>query len=404
MFTQQHFTGLKWFGGFAVSGLAQTVYISEPFTTHTTGTVYTWNPNGSQTLTPLNTGSITLWAPGGLALDSSGNLYIVDIGDCANSYGPAEPGKIVVVPAAAGQQPYILDTGNILVHPAALAIDRQGNLFVGDGGSDYCTANGSVTDFYVKFPFGGGTPTMLSMGSLTVYFPDALKTDAAGNLYIADGGPDDLNNGSGQIVLVPVNGGAPSQLNIPGLVSPADISIDAAGQLYVIDEFAPNQISVVPPGAGAQPYAISLSSNMLNSALGMAPIGNGQGFLIANGVGPGILTNIDFFYGYAAGLSFPATAVGSQSSPLTSTLLNVGNLPLTLGNPAYNESGQIAAFPIQSTSTCANSLVLDPAERCMVDAVFAPSASGSFTGGLTFTTNGFSPLGPPLVTLTGTTP
>ncbi len=399
---QQEFTGLKWVSAFAVSGLDQTIYVAEAYTTHTTGLVYKWNPNVSQTLTPLNTGAITLWAPYGLALDSSGNLYIADSGDCANSYGPAEPGKIVVVPPGTGEQPYVLNTGTLLAHPAAVTVDRQGNLFVGDGGADVCTANGSITDFYVKFPVGGGTPTVLSTSPLTVYFPDALIMDPAGDLYIADSGPDNLNDGSGQVVIIPANGGSASRVNIPGLVQPAGISIDAAGQLYVADTFAPNQITVVPPGTGTEPYVMPVSSNNLNYMLAMAPLSNGQGFLIGDASGTFPLSSVDVVYGYKTGLTFPATAVGSQSSPLVSTLVNVGNLPLTLGNPDYNASGQSAVFPIQSTSTCANGLILDPAVSCGVEAAFTPTTSGSFSSTLTFTTNGFVPLGAPSVTLTGT--
>jgi hypothetical protein len=191
-------------------------------------------------------------------------------------------------------------------------------------------------------------------------------------------------------------------------VVPAGLSIDAANQLYVIDEYNPNQITVVPPHF-VEPYVISFASNSFTAPSAIAAVPGGQGFIVTDVGEPGNNPRSSVFTlsGVSAGLNFPNTAVGSQSAALPATIVNIGNLSLSFLNPEYTASGQSADFPVQSTSTCPEWVVLGSAQGCSVNPAFAPVASGSFTATLTFsfsTGDGFEALGIPSVTLTGTAP
>jgi hypothetical protein len=194
---------------------------------------------------------------------------------------------------------------------------------------------------------------------------------------------------------VPHDGSAAS-IVVPAYGLPGSLSFDAAGDLDVLYSY-PGAITVFPPGGGSS-YSVPFSApDQLEDAEFLTPAMGGQSALFGDPVdGNFLLLN-----GTQAALSFPATQSGSQSSPMTGDVLNIGNVPLTLGNPAYSESGQSADFPIQSSTTCSNSLVLDPAVNCGITALFGPSASGSFAATLALSTNGFTS-GPVSVSLTGT--
>ena len=91
----------------------------------------------------------------------------------------------------------------------------------------------------MKVPAGGGTATKLSytISGAPVIFPQALTTDTAGNLYIADVG--DGQTTFGDLVVVPANTGVPSYIPTGSytLNGPAGLGFDPALNLYVLDGY-----------------------------------------------------------------------------------------------------------------------------------------------------------------------
>ncbi|WP_146175403.1 hypothetical protein [Paraconexibacter algicola] len=97
---------------------------------------------------------------------------------------------------------------------------------------------------------------------------------------------------------------------------------------------------------------------------------------------------------YAAG---PVTLGAATTTTVTAT--NSGENPVTLAPPAVTGSG----FAIRPTgTTCADGLVLAPDETCTVALVFAPTAAGDATGGLTLAYTAKGGGGPATTALTGT--
>jgi sugar lactone lactonase YvrE len=132
------------------------------------------NADGSDTLARFN-------LPIGLAIDQGGNIYVSDFGN--NSVR-----KLVVQPAVRtlagnGLTDYLEGTGTgaHINNPYSISLDAAGTLYFEDGGRRFrkCTPAGT-TSF-----LAGGDPQ-------GVNFPEetGTVTDAAKNLYIADGNPN----------------------------------------------------------------------------------------------------------------------------------------------------------------------------------------------------------------------
>ncbi len=106
--------------------------------TATAGVVYSVAGLGGSTLTPVSTGTVTLSAPYGLALDGAGNLFIADF----------DNGQLVEVPTTTGLAPSVVNTGGLLQHPISVAIDSLGNIYIGDAGPGGLDASSSEPWLY----------------------------------------------------------------------------------------------------------------------------------------------------------------------------------------------------------------------------------------------------------------
>ena len=150
-------------------------------------------------------------------------------------------GAVYTAPAAnrSSVTKLTISGGVTLDHPVALAFDPSGNLYIGDTGPDGSGATATNPGFIVKVPVGGGTATKLSytISGAPVIFPQALATDTAGNLYIADAGDGQTN--FGDLVVVPANTGTPSYISTGSytLSEPAALGFDPALNLYVLDGY-----------------------------------------------------------------------------------------------------------------------------------------------------------------------
>jgi hypothetical protein len=97
-----------------------------------------------------------------------------------------------------------------------------------------------------------------------------------------------------------------------------------------------------------------------------------------------------------ASLSFPATAVGSSSSPLQVTATNYSTSNVTLNGAAASGDYAIVSF---GSNPCANGTVLSPGASCTFGVTFDPTVTGTIPGVATF--NNSSANAPQTVSLTG---
>jgi len=204
---------------------------------------------GPATAAPLD-------GPTGLAVDSSGALYIADYQD--SRIRKVSGGTITTV-AGNGKCGYSGDGGPAIgaevCWPSGLAVDSSGNLYIAD--SSYVvrkiSAAGTITTFAGNGTSGysgdGGPATAAQLGT-----PDGVAVDGSGNVYIADNPNNcirkvDSNGiittfaGTGVAGFAGDNGPAAAAR----LSGPAGLALDLAGNLYIADS-ANVRVRVVTPG------------------------------------------------------------------------------------------------------------------------------------------------------------
>ncbi len=183
--------------------------------------------------------------PTGVALDSSGNLYIAD---AANNVvrKVATDGTITTV-AGSNVFGYTGDdddpTKATLSTPVAVAVDSTGNLFIADAGNNVIR---KVSAGIITTVVGGAaTATQLHQ-------PDALAIDASNNLYIADTVARRILKFDGKNVTVIAGdqsigfGGDNGLATQASLNDPMGVAVDGAGNIYIADTFN-NRIRKVSP-------------------------------------------------------------------------------------------------------------------------------------------------------------
>jgi len=133
-----------------------------------------------------------LYDPSGLAVDSTGDLFIADTSNSV--IREVSPAGIITTVAGNGTQGYSGDGGAAtaaqLTNPVGIAVDTEGDLLIADESNDVIrevSPKGIITTVAGNGYFGprddGGPATA---GSL--FFPTGVAVDAAGNLFIAEHG------------------------------------------------------------------------------------------------------------------------------------------------------------------------------------------------------------------------
>jgi len=156
---------------------------------------------------PVQSGSITegINLPVNVAVDNHGTIYV------------ANNGNSTVTEYPLGQtSPGVTLSGGQLVDPNGIAVDKKGVVYV--------TSGASVGECYVLvYPKGSSSPSVQING---FDLPVGLAIDKRGNLYVGDA----LEN---VVWKVPKGSTTPSSLNLSGLDDPTGVAIDPANNLWV---------------------------------------------------------------------------------------------------------------------------------------------------------------------------
>jgi sugar lactone lactonase YvrE len=194
--------------------------------------------------------SAELYYPSGITLDSSGNIYIADWGNNRIRKVSASTGNISTV-VGNGTQGFAGDGGAAtsaeLYHPGGVALDSAGNIFVADthnnrirkvllSTGDISTVAGNGTEGYSG---DGGAAT-----SAELFYPGGIAFDNAGNFYIADESNSRIRKvtiSTGYISTVAGDGlngysGDGGAATSAKLYEPIGVAVDRAGNLYIADE------------------------------------------------------------------------------------------------------------------------------------------------------------------------
>jgi uncharacterized protein (TIGR03437 family) len=211
----------------------------------TNGTITTIAGNGTAGLSgnggPATAASLN--APEGVAVDSAGNLYIADVW---NGQIRMVSGGTITTVAGTGASGFSGEGGPAttasLYYPFGVAVDSSGNLYIAD------TLNGrirKVSGGTITTVAGNGNPGFSGDGgpatSALLDNPNGVSADSAGNLYIADTFNNRIRKVSGETIATVAGNGAPAFSGDGGpatgasLKVPAGVAVDSAGNLYIAD-------------------------------------------------------------------------------------------------------------------------------------------------------------------------
>ena len=195
--------------------------------------------------------SAQLSFPTGVAVDSSGNLFIADTAN--HRIRKVDTSGTISTVAGNGTAGFSGDGGPAtsakLNFPFGVAVDSSGNLFIADhfnhrvrkvdtsGNIDTVAGTGATGPFAGGFSDDGGPAT-----SAALNLPDGVAVDSSGNLFIADS----INNRirkvdtSGNISTVAGDGtqgfsGDGGPATSAQLFFPTGVALDSSGNLFIAD-------------------------------------------------------------------------------------------------------------------------------------------------------------------------
>jgi sugar lactone lactonase YvrE len=185
--------------------------------------------------------------PVGVAVDAAGNLFVADF--FTSRVRKMTPEGVISTVAGGGRKlPRTADGGPAteaqLISPIGVAVDAAGNLFIVDGGNyrvRRVSPDGIITTVAGTGAVGssgdGGPATQARLKG-----PYDVKVDAAGNLFISDRDDYRVRKVTPEGIITTVAGTGKGQLSgvggpatSAGLRGPHGLAVDAAGNLFIAD-------------------------------------------------------------------------------------------------------------------------------------------------------------------------
>lgn len=193
---------------------------------------------------PVTVGNVTF--PWAVAVDRSLNLFVADIMN--HEVWKAAPGGPMTVFAGTGVSGAAGDGGQAtaaqLSSPQSLAVDRAGNVYIGDPGTPGGGRIRKVTpDGIITTVAGGGTARGYEVAATSaVIAPKGIALDESGDIFIADGFSvvEEITTDG---ILHKIAGGNArgywgdgGPASSAGLSNPMGVAVDPAGNVYVAEQ------------------------------------------------------------------------------------------------------------------------------------------------------------------------
>ncbi|MGA2867488.1 MAG: NHL repeat-containing protein [Verrucomicrobiota bacterium] len=194
--------------------------------------------------------------PSGVAVDSAGNMYVADQGNCTIRKVTLG-GVVTTLAGLAGTLGSGDGSGSAarFTLPEGVAVDSAGNVYVADPDSQTIRKvrpAGLVTTL-AGLPGYGGSDDGTGSAARFAY-PQGVAADSAGNVYVADTGNDTIRKVTPQGVVATLAGLAGSRGSDDGTASaarfrgPAGVAVDSAGNVHVADSANCTVRKVTPGG------------------------------------------------------------------------------------------------------------------------------------------------------------
>jgi DNA-binding beta-propeller fold protein YncE len=220
------------------------IYVSDSFNNRIrkitkAGVVTTFAGNGTAGYANGAGASAQFYGPQGLTVDAQGNVFVADFGN--NVIRKISTAGIVSTVAGNTTTGYVDGAGATVAEfngPAAVAVDKQGNLYVADFNNNMIrkitsagvvsTVAGTTTAGYVNATNNATTGVYALFNN-----PNGIVLDATGNMYVSDIGNNAIREITPAGVVTTIAGG-PGQTDLIG--NPGGLALDAKGNFYITDE------------------------------------------------------------------------------------------------------------------------------------------------------------------------
>ncbi len=183
-------------------------------------------------------------APGRMAADTAGNVYVID-------------GNLIRKVSTAGA----VTTLQALSSPRSIAVDGAGTLYIAAGGSIFKMVPGNAAASFAT-------------GFIS---PKGIAVDSAGNVYVADSDRNSISRISAQGQVAVLAGGTSGFADGVGTAAkfsgPLDLAVDGAGNVYVTGDLL--QIYYSHVGFGSQYYSGGAIRKITSAGVVTTIAGNG---------------------------------------------------------------------------------------------------------------------------------
>ena len=194
--------------------------------------VTTFAGSGEEGYNPaLTTGEAAKFSsPSGVAVDSSGNVYVADTHNrCIRKIVTSEEGVVTVSTfAGSGEEGFANGVGTAAKFrfPTSVAVDSDDNLYVAD----------AFNNRIRKITSGGDVTTLAGTGDTTQFnTPFGVAVDSSGNVYVADTGNSRIQK------IITSEEGVVTVSTLAGSRTAAEfrfpyaVAVDSSGNVYVAD-------------------------------------------------------------------------------------------------------------------------------------------------------------------------
>jgi sugar lactone lactonase YvrE len=341
-----------------------------------------------------------LSAPAGIALDSTGKIYVADDQSLVHSPESSALGRNVspsVSVYAAGSNansaPIAVISGNNtgLVQPQGIALDSSRNIYVVDCGD--CSAGESGNPSVFVYPAGSNgniSPSATITGTNTgLGIPAGIAIDSSNRIYV-------IEEESSSVLVYPAgsNGNIAPTTTIavdPEMGFPIGIALDSGGKIYVADEEV-NGVFVYPAlGGGSEDLIATIvgDKTKLNIPLGISVDSGGAIYVADAGTGES---------GTGAPSVFVYPALGSSTGNINEApIATISGAQTGLGNPQYVAIGSgIVPTPTATatgktpSATPTRTATASPTATATRTATASPTATATRTATPTASSTGSS--------------
>jgi trimeric autotransporter adhesin len=203
---------------------------------------------------PATQAKLALHTGSGLAVDAAGNLYIADSLNSVIREVTVSNGNINTIAGTIGKNGSTGDggaaTSALLFYPFGVAVDSSGNLYIADSFNqeirEVSALNHTITTIAGTAGSAGSTGDGGPATAALFNYPYSIAVDAAGNLYIGDFSNDEIrkitagaaptiNTIAGNIKLGGTLSGDGGQATSAGMSGPISVAVNSSGAVYFAD-------------------------------------------------------------------------------------------------------------------------------------------------------------------------